>query len=97
DGNKAHNNLDNLEWVTPKENTMDAVNNGLFNNEAVVAIDDNNIIKYVFHSTREASRILGVDYSAVSKSMRNDSSHTHVGGYKWISGKNMCGRKLGDE
>jgi hypothetical protein len=97
DGNKANNNLSNLEWVTPKENIDDAVSNGLFNNDVVIAIDDNNIVRYVFHSTREVSRALGIDYSSVSASMRGESSHAHVGGYRWVSGKNMCGRKLGDE
>ena len=29
DGVRYHNNVDNLEWVTPSENTQHAVNSGL--------------------------------------------------------------------
>ena len=32
DCNKLNNNLDNLEWVTPKENTHRAIKNGLYKN-----------------------------------------------------------------
>ena len=59
DGNRQNNNINNLEWVTPAENTQHAVNTGLMlptKERAVVQfdLDGNKIAKYV--SMREAAR-----------------------------------------
>lgn len=44
DCNKHNNNLDNLEWVTSKENTHRAIKNGLYSNNRK-AVSDETVIK----------------------------------------------------
>lgn len=44
DCNKHNNSLDNLEWVTSKENTHRAIKNGLYSNERK-AVSDETVIK----------------------------------------------------
>lgn len=100
DGNPTHNCIENLEWCTSVKNTHHAVENGLFKNlDIVFQMDDKHKIIGVFHSAREAGRILEIDSSSISKCIKHNAEHKHVGGYKWVSVKEIIGKslKVGDD
>lgn len=68
DGNKTNNNIENLEWVTCRENTFHAFRNGLRKTERTVLTDD--VLKVIStmldegHSQRGIARELGLNRNA---------------------------------
>ena len=87
DGNKQNNDLSNLEWTTPQENSQHAVNIGLCDERrkkqetAILQYDLNGNFIVEHASLHEAGRATKVAWQNISKVVRG--FRTHAGGYVW--------------
>ena len=87
---KNDNRIENLEWVTHKENTQHAYKNGLMRSpkhwtgkfgekhpksKKLIVIDRENGEEKLFFGTSEASRLLNVSQAYISQCCRNKRSH----------------------
>ena len=83
-GNRSDNNVENLEWVTPSENTQHAVNIGLFKSgraRAVVQYNLNGEQMATFESASEAARQTGGSQSKITMCCRRQRDSAND--YQW--------------
>ena len=83
-GNRSDNNVENLEWVTPSENTQHAVNTGLFKsgrNRAVIQYNLNGEQMATFESASEAARQTGGSQSKITMCCRRQRDSGND--YQW--------------
>ena len=94
DGIKENNRIDNLEWMTSSENTIDAYKNGLISDlkginkgknngmaRAIIQMDcSGNVIK-IFDCMVDAVRELGINYGNICNACRG--RYKTAGGFRW--------------
>lgn len=84
DGNKLNNNINNLEWVTSKDNVQHSIKNGRWNGRLIKVVqkDKQGNIIADYNSIAEASRISGVHYSSILDCIRKRAKTGK--GFVWI-------------
>lgn len=84
DGNRSNNNVENLEWVTPSENTQHAVATGLMMNgrkRAVIQYNLQGEKMMTFESASEAARQTGGSQSKITMCCRRQRETAND--YQW--------------
>lgn len=85
DENKQNNNVDNLEWCSPKYNSN--YGTGIFRYTSKISIPiiqltlDGDYVS-CYRSSHDAARITGYNQQSINKCCRNELNKTH--GYKWL-------------
>lgn len=94
DGDKVNNNVDNLEWCSPKHNIQHAHRTGLSNNDYLkkkvkqIDLKTNQVIA-IYPSYREASIATGITETNISavcrkyKPKNRPAPRQTAGGFKW--------------
>ena len=81
DGNKKNNNINNLEWMTHKENDTHARKNGLKHENKPVKLTNLKTEEYdIFYSISEAAKFLGLHKSNLCRALKKRTGVYH--GYK---------------
>ena len=86
-GIKTDNRVENLEWCTPKENTIHAHKTGLCGingaSKPVAKLDEEGNILQVFESARKAELSIGKNGKSSNLAKVCRQGYGHCGGFKW--------------
>lgn len=82
DGNKLNNNVDNLEWISARDNNIHARENGLIkDNKPIISINmkTSEIIK--FKSLSEAGRYYNINTAYIHRALNKTYNKNNYNGY----------------
>ena len=83
DGNRQNNNVDNLEWLSLKDNIRHGFINGLYHNQINIEITNKTTQKKtIFRSMTEASKAIGKNHGYLSGQIKRNKFEND--NYKWI-------------
>ena len=88
DGNKLNNCIDNLEWVTPKENSEHSIKNELKAFKHVFCFTKDKILVAEYKSLKEAAAAVKINQSLISQEL-NKEIKTLTGGFYWSYDKEL--------
>ena len=88
DGNKLNNNIDNLEWITPQENTRHAIDNELKTFKHVYCFNKNKELVAEYKTVKEAATAIGITPTIILQELNKDIK-TLSGGFYWSREKEL--------
>lgn len=82
DGNRLNNRIDNLEWVTRKENIQHAFDMGLNTAQKSISLEHNGVV-LIFRSLSQASEFLGHNHGYMSLALKKGRKITDILGREY--------------